>query len=520
MKKIIAVFTLLLTVFLAFKLTNGNIAEAESGTSPKIKLEVQFLEDGTNAVLSDSIQLEGDQGVFASISIPAALQGKYTVSRQGFDEASITLIQNGGMYSQKLIYQIFFTKQAEVPKPVQKGTYTLNVEEYDENGKNLQINYPDATDKDNNLIHQGDSQTTNYATTFGYYTISEEQVLVWCFDPKLPSNHLDKYEKRVIEENLDAALIQNFGIGYAGHEVTPLNASTEQQRLWKLLGTQFPKNPYIIERDKSEEGQYSNDNLRQLTEAEQVQIKNFNDRLDALIALYKSEQQPEYQLKSEGKATLEDGNKIVLKYAQNEREIRLSGKNDYTKQLIEGFKNGTLTFNENFVVYIDNNDIVVKVPRETVPGEFNLASMSLIRPEYTGKTVEYYSNYGNQPMQVNRIAKPKTFELTLEIKDGFIPNEPPVHEKPELKIPEVPKPKEEKPRIPEEPKPREEKPRIPQEPKEEPKKEEKITTEELKHKKENNLPNTGTKEELSMIVLAIFALVSSLGFSFYKKETI
>ena len=45
----------------------------------------------------------------------------------------------------------------------------------------------------------------------------------------------------MIEENLDAALIQNFGIGYAGHEVTPLNASTEQQRLWKLLGTQFPK---------------------------------------------------------------------------------------------------------------------------------------------------------------------------------------------------------------------------------------------------------------------------------------
>ena len=295
MKKIIAVFTLLLTVFLAFKLTNGNIAEAESGTSPKIKLEVQFLEDGTNAVLSDSIQLEGDQGVFASISIPAALQGKYTVSRQGFDEASITLIQNGGMYSQKLIYQIFFTKQAEVPKPVQKGIYTLNVEEYDENGKNLQINYPDATDKDNNLIHQGDSQTTNYATTFGYYTISEEQVLVWCFDPKLPSNHLDKYEKHEVEENLDAALIQNFGIGYAGHEVNPLNTSTEQQRLWKLLGTQFPKNPYIIEREKSEDDQYSNDNLRQLTEAEQVQIKNFNDRLDALIALYKSEQQPEYQ---------------------------------------------------------------------------------------------------------------------------------------------------------------------------------------------------------------------------------
>ena len=107
MKKIMAVFTLLLTVFLAFKLTNGNIAEAESGTSPKIKLEVQFLEDGTNTVLADPIQLEGDQGVFASISIPAALQGKYAVSRQGFDEASITLIENGGMYSQKLIYQIF-----------------------------------------------------------------------------------------------------------------------------------------------------------------------------------------------------------------------------------------------------------------------------------------------------------------------------------------------------------------------------------------------------------------------------
>ena len=103
----------------------------------------------------------------------------------------------------------------------------------------------------------------------------------------------------------------------------------------------------------------------------------------------------------------------------------------------------------NFVVYIDNNDIVVKVPRETAPGEYDLASMSLIRPEYIGETVEYYSKYGNQPMQVNRIAKPKTFELKLEIKDGFIPNDPPIHDKPELKIPENPKPKEEKPKIPE-----------------------------------------------------------------------
>lgn len=510
MKKIIAVFTLLLTVFLAFKLTNGNIAEAESGTSPKIKLEVQFLEDGTNTVLADPIQLEGDQGVFASISIPATLQGKYAVSRQGFDEASITLIENGGMYSQKLIYQIFFTKKPDITKVKQEGTYTLNVEEYDENGKNWQINYPDATDKDGNFIKQSAAQTTNFATTFGYYTISEDQVLVWCFDPKLPSNHLDKYEKRVIEENLDAALIQNFGIGYAGHEVTPLNASTEQQRLWKLLGTQFPLSPYIIERDKSEDGQYSNDNLRQLTEEEKAQIQNFNERLDALIALYKSEQQPDYQLTSEGKATLEDGNKIVLKYAQHERVIRLSGKDDYTKQLIEGFKNGTFTFNENFVVYIDNNDIVVKVPRETAPGEYDLASMSLIRPEYIGETVEYYSKYGNQPMQVNRIAKPKTFELKLEIKDGFIPNDPPIHDKPELKIPENPKPKEEKPRI-----PKEELKVL-----EEPKKEEEKTSEEPKPKKNNHLPNTGSKENIVMTVLAILALVSSLGFSFYKHKTI
>lgn len=526
MKKIIAVFTLLLTVFFTFKLVNGNIGAEESLNIQKIKLEVRFLEEGTNTVLAAPVQLEGDQGVFASISIPAALQGKYSVLRQGFDEASTTLMNNGDWYSEKLIYQIFFTKQAEVPKPEQEGTYTLNIEEYDENGKNWQINYPDAMDKDKNFIKQSAAQTTNFATTFGYYTISEDQVLVWCFDPKLPSNHLDKYEKRMIEENLDAALIQNFGIGYAGHEVTPLNASTEQQRLWKLLGTQFPLSPYIIERDKSEDGQYSNDNLRQLTEEEKAQIQNFNERLDALIALYKSEQQPDYQLTSEGKATLEDGNKIVLKYAQHERVIRLSGKDDYTKQLIEGFKNGTFTFNENFVVYIDNNDIVVKVPRETAPGEYDLASMSLIRPEYIGETVEYYSKYGNQPMQVNRIAKPKTFELKLEIKDGFIPNDPPIHDKPELKIPENPKPKEEKPKIPENPKPQEEKPRIPTEPKEEPKvleepkKEEEKTSEEPKTKKNNHLPNTGSKENIVMTVLAILVLVSSLGFSFYKHKTI
>ena len=126
-------------------------------------------------------------------------------------------------------------------------------------------------------------------------------------------------------------------------------------------------------------------------------------------------------------------------------------------------------------------------------------------------------------MQVNRIAKPKTFELKLEIKDGFIPNDPPVYDKPELKIPEDPKTKEEKPKIPENPKPQEEKPRIPKEELkvlEEPKKEEEKTSEEPIPKKNNHLPNTGSKENIVMTVLAILALVSSLGFSFYKHKTI
>ena len=147
-----AVFTLLLTVFLAFKLVNGNIGAEESLNIQKIKLEVRFLEDETNTVLADPIQLEGDQGVLASISIPGTLQGKYVVIRQGFDEASTTLMNNGDLYSEKLIYQIFFKKQTEVPKAEQEGTYTLNIEEYDENGKNWQINYPDAMDKDKNFI--------------------------------------------------------------------------------------------------------------------------------------------------------------------------------------------------------------------------------------------------------------------------------------------------------------------------------------------------------------------------------
>ena len=70
--------------------------------------------------------------------------------------------------------------------------------------------------------------------------------------------------------------------------------------------------------------------------------------------------------------------------------------------------------------------------------------------------------------------------------------------------------------ITEEPKPKEEEPKIP----EKSKNEEEITTEEQKSKKENNLPNTGTKEMISMKVIAVLALVSSLGFIFYKKETI
>jgi hypothetical protein len=398
----------------------------------KIKLEVQFLEEGSGKVLSNPLQLEGDQGVFASISVPGELQGKYSIERQTFDDESLKKIGNNDFYSSKLVYQIFFKKAAAEEKIVQQGNYTLNIEEYDSNGKNWQINYPDTTDSTGKPIKQSKAQSTNFATTFGYYMIAEDKVLVWCFDPQLPANHMDKYEKRTIADNEMAALIQNFGVGYAGQDKNPLNASTEQKMLWELLNSKFPNNPYVIERDKDAEGHYSNDNLRQLTAEELAKINAFKVKIDEMIKLYKSENKPVYTV---GGKTLEN-NTIVTSFSDKGYSYVIKGSDDYTRQLIKGFKNGTVKAKNGFTVNIVGDDTIeVKVSGDTKPGTYDIADFSLIRPEYTGESVEYYSNYGNQPLQVNRLSKPKTYNIKLTIKDGVVPNDPPVVEKPEYKEP-------------------------------------------------------------------------------------
>ena len=405
-------------------------ASADGGQ--KIKLEVQFLEEGTGKVLSNPLQLEGDQGVFASISVPGEIQGKYSIERQTFDDESLKKIGNNDFYSSKLVYQIFFKKVAAEEKIVQEGHYALNIEEYDSNGKNWQINYPDATDSIGKPIKQSKAQSTNFATTFGYYMIAEDKVLVWRFDPQLPANHMDKYEKRTIADNEMAALIQNFGVGYAGQDKNPLNASTEQKMLWELLNSKFPNNPYVIERDKDAEDHYSNDNLRQLTADELSRINMFKAKIDEMIKLYKSENKPVYTV--DGK-TLEN-NTIVTSFSDKGYSYVIKGSDDYTKQLIKGFKNGTVKAKNGFTVNIVGDDTIeVKVSGDTKPGTYDIADFSLIRPEYTGESVEYYSNYGNQPLQINRLSKPKTYSIKLTIKDGVVPNDPPVVEKPEYKEP-------------------------------------------------------------------------------------
>lgn len=428
MKKIVLQFLAITFVFASIFVftTKSALADGEQ----KIKLEVQFLEEGTGKVLSAPLQLEGDQGVFASISVPGELQGKYSIERQTFDDASLNKIGNNDLYSSKLVYQIFFKKITEDKKIIQKGNYTLNIDEYDSNGKNWQINYPDAVDATGKPIKQSKAQSTNFATTFGYYMIAEDKVLVWCFDPQLPANHMDKYEKHVIADNEMAALIQNFGVGYAGQDKNPLNASTEQKMLWELLNSKFPNNPYVIERDKESEGHYSNDNLRQLTPEELAKVKAFKDKIDEMIKLYKSESKPIYTV--DGK-NLED-NTIVTSFSDKGYSFVIKGSDDYTKQLIKGFKNGSIKAKNGFTVNIVGDDTIeVKVSGETKPGTYDIADFSLIRDEYTGESIEYYSNYGNQPLQVNRLSKPKTYGIKLTINDVVVPDEPQPEPKPEPK---------------------------------------------------------------------------------------
>ena len=521
MKKILAVFTVLLTVFLAFKLSSGNIVKAESGNSPKIKLEVQFLEEGTDKLLAESVHLEGDQGVFKSIEVPLQIRDEYTIVSQGFDESSTALINQGDVYNKNLIYQIRFKKVTKTPEVPQVGPYTLKVSEFDESGKNYQINYPGALDIQNKPIKQGANQSTDFATTFGYFEIDEDGSLVWCYDPSLPVRNGAKYERKVIDENIDAALIQNFGLGYFDNEKSYLLASTQQKMLWELLGNKFPNEPYLIERDKDSDGNYYNSKLRPLSDDEKNRVKQFKNKINELVELYKSTKLPNYKLLNNDVAILKEDNIIEVKYTENDRVVKLSGDDDYTKKLIEAFKNGTIKAKNGFSVSInEENEISITIPKDVKTGEYEIVDFSLIRPEYTGESYAYSSNYGYQPLQINRLLKPKMFTLKVNISEKSKPKEE------EPKIPENPKPKEEKPRIPEDPKPREEKPRIPKEPKEEPKvpeepkKEEEKTSEKTKPKKDNELPNTGTKEEISMTVLAILVLVSSIGFSFYKKEMI
>lgn len=387
------------------------IPKADSGQ--KIILEVQFLEEGTKRVLAEPTHLEGDQGVFASIEVPLQIRDDYTIVSQGFDESSTNLINNGQFYGTKLVYQIYFKKVDKQPEVPQKGPFTLNVEEYDKFGKNYQLNYPDAIGTDGKPIRQGASQSTDFATNFGYYTIDEDHVLVWCYDPHLPVRNGAKYEKVAVQEIEDAALIQNFV------------ASTEQRLLWELQGNTFPKNPYVIERDKDTSGNYSNSKLRQLDASEEKTISDFETRIKELTALYKSGKKVDWKLKSGDALGFKDNIFGVIGDGKD-RELVVSSNSEDGKKLIQAYKNGSMTVAQGVTVTFDGEDIRIKVPGHLTAGVHDLVSFSMIRDSYVGDSYEYHSNYGGQPLQVNRIKNPKMDTLKIEVlsPEPIKPTEP------------------------------------------------------------------------------------------------
>lgn len=416
MKKLITIIT---TILLVVGSGIGLYLKSNADSGQKIILEVQFLEEGTNRVLAEPTNLEGDQGVLASIQVPVQLRDEYTITAQGFDQASTDLINQGQFYGTKLIYQIRFKKvPKEAPTP-QVGPYTLNITEFDESGRNYQVNYPDAQDVNGKPIKQGPSQSTDFATTFGYFTIDEDGALVWCYDPALPVRNGAKYERTIINENTDAALLQNFGIGYAGHEKSYLLASAQQRMLWALQGNKFPKDPYVIERDKDSDGNYSNSKLRQLTDDEKTKIKQFEDDIANLTALYKSGKTVDWSLVSGDALGIKD-NTIGVKQDSASRKITLSSTSEDGKKIINAYKNGTINPAKDINVEINGDNVVITLPADIKPGTYDIADFSMMRKEYIGDTYSYTSNYGGQPLQVNRIKDPKKQTLKLEV----IPSEP------------------------------------------------------------------------------------------------
>lgn len=120
MKKLITIIT---TILLVVGSGVGLYLKSNADSGQKIILEVQFLEEGTNRVLAEPTNLEGDQGVLASIQVPVQLRDEYTITAQGFDQASTDLINQGQFYGTKLIYQIRFKKVPQETQVPQVGPY-------------------------------------------------------------------------------------------------------------------------------------------------------------------------------------------------------------------------------------------------------------------------------------------------------------------------------------------------------------------------------------------------------------
>lgn len=99
----------LLPALVIFSLASVDKAEASNG---KINVRVDYLEEGTNKKLADSINISGNEGAFANVAIPQNLVNPYNITRRDFSAEAKQLIANNKLYNNELVYQIYFAKKA------------------------------------------------------------------------------------------------------------------------------------------------------------------------------------------------------------------------------------------------------------------------------------------------------------------------------------------------------------------------------------------------------------------------
>ena len=107
-----------LPALFVFSFANVNDAKVEAANK-KINIRVDYLEEGSNKKLAESVKLSGDENVFATISLPQNLANEYNISKRDFSNESKGQIAANKIYDQELVYQVYFTKKraSQISKP-------------------------------------------------------------------------------------------------------------------------------------------------------------------------------------------------------------------------------------------------------------------------------------------------------------------------------------------------------------------------------------------------------------------